>query len=148
MQVNVAPIACKTQVIYIGEVTRRNTDPDGFRSGCPLASTLDIVGDRWSLLIVRGLFVGFSRYGDFLAGPEKISTNILAARLKTLECAGLIERLTDEGNPRGRYRLTRKGADLLPAMQALTSWGAEHLPDRWEPPGWFMAAKPSDYYPD
>jgi DNA-binding HxlR family transcriptional regulator len=129
-------------------VTRKTPDQTGFRSGCPLASALDIVGDRWSLLILRGLFVGFSRYGDFLAGPEKISTNILADRLKTLECAELIERLTDEGNPRGRYRLTRKGADLLPAMQALASWGFEHLPDRWTSPDWFMKAKPSDYYPE
>lgn len=147
MQVHPETVACKRQVNYIREVTRSTTDPPGFRSGCPLASALDIVGDRWSLLILRGLFVGFSRYGDFLAGPEKISTNILADRLKTLECAGLIERLTDQGNPRGRYVLTRKGADLLPAMQALASWGFEHLPDRWDPPDWFMRAKPSDYYP-
>lgn len=129
-------------------MSRKTSDQTSFRSGCPLASALDIVGDRWSLLILRGLFVGFTRYGDFLAGPEKISTNILADRLKTLECAGLIERLTDEENPRGRYRLTRKGADLLPAMQALAAWGFANLPDRWDPPDWFMKAAPSDYYPD
>jgi DNA-binding HxlR family transcriptional regulator len=130
------------------DVNQRSSRPISHRSGCPLASALDIVGDKWSLLIVRGLFVGFSRYGDFLNGPEKISTNILADRLRLLECAGVIERLQDEVRQHGRYRLTRKGADLLPAMQALAGWGFEHLADRWVPPDWFMRAKPSDFYAD
>jgi DNA-binding HxlR family transcriptional regulator len=116
-----------------------------YRSGCPLASALDVVGDKWSLVVLRGLFVGFSRYGDFLKGPEPIATNILADRLKSLECAGLIERTADER--RSGYRLTRKGADLLPVLQELARWGFEHIADRWESPAWFVKAKPRDFYP-
>jgi len=124
------------------------TTDSAYRSGCPLASALDIVGDRWSLLVVRGLFVGFSRYNEFLQDPEAISTNILADRLRGLECAGIIDRLPDaERSGRHRYRLTRKGADLLPVLQALSRWGSEHIPDRWQPPDWFYAAKPQDFYP-
>ncbi len=115
-----------------------------YRSGCPLASALDIVGDKWSLVVLRGFFIGFSRYGDFLKAPESIATNILADRLKSLECAGLIERLPDAAS---HYRLTRKGADLLPVLQQLTHWGLEHIPDRWQPPEWFFKAKPKDFYP-
>lgn len=119
-----------------------------FRSGCPLASALDIVGDKWSLLVVRGLFVGHSRYGDFLKAPEQISTNILADRLKLLECAGIIMRIPGApSSPHHRYCLTHKGADLLPLLQALAVWGFEHIGDRWEPPTWFLEAKPVDFYP-
>lgn len=119
-----------------------------FRSGCPLASSLDLVGDKWSLIIVRGLFVGFTRYGDFLKGPEKIATNILASRLKMLECDGIIERVPDEGSKGTfRYQLTRKGADLLPVLQSLTRWGSRHIKGRWTPPEWFLPAKPKDFYP-
>lgn len=118
------------------------------RSQCPLASALDIVGDKWSLIVVRDLFVGHQRYGDFLKGPETISTNILADRLRLLECAGIIDRLPGAIVPsHHRYRLTRKGADLLPALQALTQWGFEHLADRWAAPDWFVNAKPEDFYP-
>src|SRR3979409_1093607 len=97
-----------------------------YRSNCPLASALDIVGDKWSLVVLRGFFVGNSRYGDFLKGPESISTNILADGLKSLECAGLIESIADTAS-RARYRLTRKGADLLPVLQELARWGFEHI---------------------
>lgn len=118
------------------------------RSECPLASALDIVGDKWSLLIVRGLFVGHQRYGDFLKDAEAISTNILADRLRLLECAGIVERLPGETiATHYRYRLSRKGADLLPALQALARWGFEHIADRWQPPDWFLDAKPADFYP-
>jgi DNA-binding HxlR family transcriptional regulator len=117
-----------------------------YRSACPLASALDIVGDKWSLVVLRGFFVGFSRYSDFLKGPEAISTNILADRLKMLECAGLIERIPDAAG-RSPYRLTRKGADLLPVLQKLAHWGFEHIAERWQPPDWFMKAKPKDFYP-
>jgi DNA-binding HxlR family transcriptional regulator len=119
-----------------------------YRSKCPLASALDVVGDKWTLIVVRGLFVGFTRYGDFLKGPEAISTNILADRLRMLECNGLIERLEGETVPTHyRYRLTRKGADLLPVLQALANWGSKHVPNRWEQPQWFVDAKPSAFYP-
>ena len=123
------------------------TETDSFRSGCALSSVLDVVGDKWSLLILRGLFVGWSRYREFLAGPEGISTNILADRLKRLEAQGLITRQPDEATGAPTYRLTRMGADLLPAMQALAIWGHANLPERWAPPEWFLRAKPEDYYP-
>jgi DNA-binding HxlR family transcriptional regulator len=120
----------------------------GHRSECPLASALDIVGDRWTLIVVRGLFVGHSRYRDFLHGPEVIATNILADRLRLLESGGMVERLAVKGaRSRARYRLTRKGADLLPALQSLARWGFEHIPERWKPPPWFLKAKPADFYP-
>jgi DNA-binding HxlR family transcriptional regulator len=119
-----------------------------FRSGCPVASALDIVGDKWSLIVVRGLFVGQTRYGDFLKAPETIATNILADRLKSLEEEGLIERLPGEVVAKHfRYRLTRKGADLLPVLQTLARWGYKHIANRWQPPAWFLKAKPSDFYP-
>ena len=122
------------------------TETDHFRSGCALSSVLDMVGDKWSLVILRGMFVGWSRYREFLSAPERISTNILADRLKRLEAQGLITRSDGEtGGP--SYRLTRMGADLLPAMQALAIWGHANLPERWSPPEWFLRAKPEDYYP-
>ena len=118
-----------------------------FRSGCALSSVLDLVGDKWSLLILRGLFVGWSRYREFLAAPEGISTNILADRLKRLEAQGLITRREDRGAGGPSYHLTRMGADLLPAMQALAVWGHANLSDRWAPPDWFLRANPEDFYP-
>ena len=121
---------------------------DPFRSGCALSSALDLIGDKWSLLILRGLFVGWTRYREFLAAPEGISTNILADRLKRLETHGLITRDSEQGAGGPTYRLTRRGADLLPAMQALALWGYANLPERWAPPDWFLRARPEDYYPD
>ena len=122
------------------------TECDKFRSGCALSSALDLIGDKWSLLILRGLFVGWSRYGEFLAAPENISTNILANRLKRLEAQSLISRdSSTAGGP--IYRLTRPGADLLPTMQALAIWGHANIRDRWAPPDWFLSAKAMDFYP-
>ena len=70
------------------------------RSVCPIASTLDLVGDKWSLLIVRDLLIGKSRYGEFLKSPEGITTNILADRLRRMERTGLIERDLYQQHPR------------------------------------------------
>jgi DNA-binding HxlR family transcriptional regulator len=92
------------------------------------------------------MFVGASRYGDFLKDAEAIATNVLADRLERLACAGLIEAFSDEAGV-SRYRLTRSGADLLPVLQALARWGHDHIEDRWEPPAWFMEAKPATFYP-
>ncbi|MGH6953803.1 MAG: winged helix-turn-helix transcriptional regulator [Alphaproteobacteria bacterium] len=112
-----------------------------------MSSALDLVGDKWSLVIVRSMFAGKTRYGELLEAPEGISTNILADRLKLLEDAGIVERIAGGRGPsRHRYRLTRKGADLLPVLQALARWAGSHIDDRWEPPGWFWKAKPEDFY--
>jgi DNA-binding HxlR family transcriptional regulator len=119
-----------------------------FRSPCPVASALDILGDRWTLVVLRTLFAGRRRYGELLQMPEKISTNILADRLQLLEREGLIEAHAYQENPiRYEYRLTRKGADLLPVLQSLARWSFTHIPGRWALPEWFAKAEPSQFYP-
>ncbi|HWA87393.1 MAG TPA: helix-turn-helix domain-containing protein [Opitutus sp.] len=87
------------------------------------------MGDRWTLIIIRDLFRGRTRYGEFLAGPEGIPTNILADRLVRLEEAGLIESKSYQQNPpRYAYTLTAKGADLKPVLGALAGWALKHVP--------------------
>ena len=99
------------------------------RSACPVACALDIVGDRWTLLLIRDLLAGKKRYGDFLASPEKIPTNILADRLKRLEREGLIRRVPYSVHPpRHEYELTLEGRELGRAVDALAVWGTRHFP--------------------
>ena len=99
------------------------------RSACPVACSLDLLGDRWTMLVVRDLFRGLTRYGEFLAAPEGIPTNILAERLERLEAAGLIKRAPYRQNPpRYAYTLTPKGADLKPVLGALAMWSMRHVP--------------------
>lgn len=99
------------------------------RSTCPVACALDVVGDRWTLLVIRDLLVGKRRYGDFLASPEGIPTNILAERLKRLEGAGLVSRVPySERPPRVEYHLTAAGRDLGCVVDALAAWGLERFP--------------------
>jgi DNA-binding HxlR family transcriptional regulator len=98
------------------------------RSGCPVSISLEIFGDRWSLLIVRDLMVrGFRTFYDFEHSGEGIATNILADRLRRLKRAGIVETEPDpEDGRRVNYRLTRKGIDLAPVLLELLIWGAEH----------------------
>jgi DNA-binding HxlR family transcriptional regulator len=105
--------------------------PKGYRSTCPIASLLDIVGDKWTLLVVRDLLMlNKRRYGDFQNSPEAIPTNILADRLKRLEAAGLVKKeLYQDNPPRAEYFLTRKGADLGPILKAMGQWGKQYIPD-------------------
>lgn len=99
------------------------------RSTCPVARTLELVGDRWTLLVIRDLLTGERRYGELLAAAERIPTNILAERLKRLERAGLIERVQYNARPpRYAYRLTSEGWGLAPALDALATWGLAHFP--------------------
>ena len=101
------------------------------RSACPIASALHIIGEKWSLIIIRSMVMGASNYSDFLSTSEKISTNILAERLRLLEGAGLILQATPhQGSIRGYYRLTTKGAALIPTLQELARWGATQIPNR------------------
>jgi DNA-binding HxlR family transcriptional regulator len=102
--------------------------PDQPRSGCPVSISLDIFGDRWSLLIVRDLTVrGFRRYNDFLHSGEGIATNILADRLRRLEDVGILATTPDPEDARRRlYRLTQKGIDLAPVLLEILVWGANH----------------------
>lgn len=115
------------------------------RSGCPIASALDIFGDRWTLVVLRDLATGKRRFGDFLASPEGITTNILAERLTRLEEAGLvIKREYQAHPPRYEYRFSERGADVLPVLQALCVWSNRHLPNTWKAPEKFMRLVPSD----
>jgi DNA-binding HxlR family transcriptional regulator len=99
------------------------------RSGCPVACALDVVGDRWTLLLVRDLLAGKRRYGDFLASFERIPTNILAERLRRLERHGLItSTLYSQHPPRREYSLTPAGWKLGRVVEALADWGLEQFP--------------------
>lgn len=123
----------------------RSANVQDFRSGCPIASTLDLVGDRWTLVILRDLVNGKARYKDFLGGPERIASNILAARLTAMESAGLVKsRLYQVRPKRYEYQLTSKGAALLPVLQAISRWGEAQLPGRWKAPATFMKKRPRD----
>ena len=94
------------------------------RSPCPVACTLDLLGDKWSLLVVRDLFLGRSRFRDFTASPERIPTNILSERLKRLEAAGIVLREAIGESPgRRRYKLTKKGIALKPLLEEVVRWG-------------------------
>jgi DNA-binding HxlR family transcriptional regulator len=99
------------------------------RSHCPIANTLDLVGDKWSLLVVRDLLRGRTTYGELLDSPERIPTNILADRLRRLEEAGLIVRSAYQEHPvRYSHKLTEKGAELGEILLALVRWGKRHIP--------------------
>ena len=99
------------------------------RSCCPVACTLDILGDKWTLLVIRDLFLGRSHYKEFAASPERIATNILADRLTRLMEHGLVEKFPSPEQPgRDAYRLTAKGKSLKPVLSAVTNWGLKHLP--------------------
>lgn len=99
------------------------------RSLCPISSALDIIGDKWSLLIVRDLvFEGKNTYGQYLRGEERIATNILADRLEWLEMAGIIKRFPHpDGRTKSTFKLTAKGADLIPLIVDMVVWSDEHL---------------------
>jgi len=100
------------------------------RSDCPVSFSLDIFGDKWSLLIIRDLLLyNKSTYNDFLKSEEGIATNILASRLKLLEENGIIEKLAHtESKAKVLYRLTQKGIDLLPIIIEIYIWSEKHFP--------------------
>ena len=98
------------------------------RSGCPVSVALEILGDRWSLLVIRDLMVrGFRTFKEFQESGEGISTNILADRLRKLDATGIITAEAEETDGRRvNYRLTEKGIDLAPVLLDLLVWGARH----------------------
>ena len=124
-------------------MNRNATDQTaGRRSLCPIATTLDIVGDKWTLVVIRDLLTGKRRYGEFLSSPEGITTNILADRLKRLEVEGLVEKRPYRRRPlRNEYILTDKGTGLLPVLQEICRWGNRYFPGTWTPPESFMERK-------
>ncbi len=99
------------------------------RSDCPLSCSLDVFGDKWSLLIIRDLmFFKKSTYNDFLKSAEGIATNILASRLKALEENGIVEKLAHpDSKAKVLYMLTQKGIDLLPILVEVYIWSDKHL---------------------
>lgn len=99
------------------------------RSECPLSGSLDIFGDKWTLLIIRDmLFFNKNTYGDFLKSDEKIATNILASRLQGLEDNRLIEKFEHpESKAKFLYKLTLKAIDLLPIIVEIYLWTDKYL---------------------
>lgn len=121
------------------------TDTPNYRSKCPLSIALEFIGDKWSLIVIRDMCLGKSKYCDFQASPEGIPTNILASRLKELEENGLLVKRPYQAKPvRYEYFLTPKGADLLPVLQQLVKWTQKHVPDCGEPPEGFFTVQPED----
>jgi len=95
---------------------------------CPIARTLDIIGDRWSILILRDLVLdGPRKFGDLQEVLSGISPNTLSSRLKTLEEHGIVERrFYDQHPPRAEYVITARGRELRPLLKALKDWGDRH----------------------
>jgi len=110
-------------------MARRHSDEFPLRSACPIAAGLDVVGDRWTLLILRDLLLGKTKYNEFLAGEEGIPTNILADRLQRMQQLGLIHKSAYQDKPmRYAYGLTEKGRDLRYAVGALAMWSKKYVP--------------------
>lgn len=101
----------------------------GKRSDCPIGSSLDIWGDKWTLLIIRDLMEANGRtYSDFLKSPEGIATNILASRLQALEENQLVVKLEHpDSKAKVLYKLTQKGIDLLPIMIEINLWAEKYF---------------------
>ena len=110
-----------------------------WRSECPIASTLDIVGDKWTLLVLRDLLDGKTRFSEFERSPESIPTNILTERLRRLETHGLVTRVQREGR-RVDYHVTPKGEALRPTLIAMAAWGNDHVAGTWVPPADYLHA--------
>ena len=106
---------------------------NGYRQFCGLAVALDVIGDRWNLLIVRELLIAPRRFGRLRAALPGIASNLLTDRLRDLEQAGIVHRADDPARKAVEYSLTAQGQDLREAVHALVRWGAR-----------FMAAGPRD----
>jgi len=101
--------------------------------------TLDIVGDRWTLVILRDLLLGKRRFSQFLDSPERIATNVLSDRLALMEREGLVAKsLYQERPKRYEYRLSEKGEALLPVLQAMSRWANRFVPGSWTEPPEFL----------
>lgn len=99
------------------------------RSPCPIACTLDLLGDKWTLLVVRDLLLSRHTYKSLQMSPERIPSNILADRLKRLEREGILRKeLYQERPPRYDYHLTEKGQRLGPVLRAMLTWGSTYVP--------------------
>ena len=106
------------------------------RTGCPIACSLDILGDHWTLLVIRNLmFLGVHEYKDMLKTEEQISSSILSDRLKKLECEGVIASIPHPDSKRRKlYYLTPVGKDLIHIMMEIVLWANSHLSERLDIP--------------
>lgn len=119
---------------------------------CGLASALDVLGERWTLLIIRELLMGPRRYSDLLADLPGVGTNLLAERLKTLVERGLVQQVQPAGGARMSYALTDVGQDLRPMILGLAKWGLEfvgpYTPQEVVRPHWGFLAVEAMFEPD
>jgi DNA-binding HxlR family transcriptional regulator len=99
-----------------------------YAQSCPIARTLDVIGDRWTLLIIRDLFMGLTKFTEFRDASPAPPPKLLSARLKMLTDEGLIERNVYSEHPlRADYRLTEKGRSLVPVLLEIGKWGLDNL---------------------
>jgi DNA-binding HxlR family transcriptional regulator len=129
------------------DMARRN-----YQQSCALATALDVVGERWTLLLIRELLIGPRRFNQLLAGLRGIGTNLLAERLKQLENAGVVARMDPAERDSG-YQLTAMGSELREAVYALVRWGTRRLPISFDDehlsrPEWDMVAINALFQPD
>jgi DNA-binding HxlR family transcriptional regulator len=108
------------------------------RSNCPISFSLEVIGDSWSLLIIRDIvFAGKRTFGEFLASDERIARNILSNRLSRLEAMGLIIKKPHPSDGRkDLYELTDAGLDLIPVLLELSAWGAKYEPETADAAAW------------
>lgn len=100
------------------------------RSPCPIACTLDLIGDRWTLLVIRDLYLGRTRFKELVLAPEAPPTNILSDRLNRLCLSGLVRQIpSKDGTKHRAYELTEKGLALLPVLRELRDWGLRWISD-------------------
>lgn len=105
-----------------------------FRSNCPLATALDILGDKWTLLVVRDLLFGARRFSEFMDSPESMRSNILTDRLNRLEAEGVITKRPYQENPvRYEYELTKKGKALHAVLRSIVDWSNRFYPHTYRP---------------
>lgn len=115
-----------------------NFRQDNVRSNCPINYSLELVGDKWSLLIIRDIvYFGKQTYGEFMNSNEGIARNILASRLAQLAGNGLITKTPhpDDGR-KDIYKLTEKGLSLIPILLDMADWGSEHYAESDAPASW------------
>src|SRR5229473_6988855 len=117
----------QVKTCYCGNMAKKKASSKR-RSGCPLNASVEILGDRWSLLIIRDMMLrGFRSFKEFLESYERIATNILADRLRKLEGHGIISTARDPSDGRKLiYSLTAKGIDLAPVLTEMVLWAAAH----------------------
>ena len=120
---------------------------------CSIAKALDVVGDRWALLVIRELLLGPRRYTDLLDGLPGVGTNVLSTRLRELEGAGVVERRrVPAPTPAVLYELSEEGRELRPVIDALARWGTTRLvrPERDDvvEPRWFALSLAANVDPD